>query len=349
MKAEGKRKLSIGGLLVALIIIAAAIFLVIVAVQMSEEISSTDAAVIEADVVHIAPNVGGRIIKFNVEENAAVKRNDLLFQIDPVPYQLDVDQAAAELAVAQANLESKRRALSSQRSNADVAADQVKRAEANYALADRTVIRLTPLAAKGYIPRQQLDQAQTQLRDATTGLAQAREQYAASVRAIDTDHDAVAAVQAREAALANARRRLDDTTVRAPNDGRIVGLKVTAGEMVGPSQSLFTLVNTEEWFAVGNFRETDLKGIHVGKCAVVYSMIDRTRKMKGVVQGINTGVSDSDTINLPKSLPSVERSVNWVRVAQRFPVRVRIENPPEYLVRSGASAVVEVRHDDECE
>jgi membrane fusion protein, multidrug efflux system len=77
-------------------------------------------------------------------------------------------------------------------------------------------------------------------------------------------------------------------------------------------------------------------------------MIDRSQPIKGVVKGIGWGVLDEERINLPRAVPYVQRSVNWVRVAQRFPVRVRLENPPEQLMRLGASAVVEVKHGDRC-
>ena len=88
--------------------------------------------------------------------------------------------------------------------------------------------------------------------------------------------------------------------------------------------------------------------IAVGDCATVYSMIDRSQPIKGIVQGIGAGVLDEDRINLPKSVPYVERSLNWVRVAQRFPVRIRLEHPPRQLTRLGASAVVQVKHGAAC-
>ena len=229
-----------------------------------------------------------------------------------------------------------------------MAADQTRSAETNLELAARTVERLRPLAAQGYVPTQQLDQAQTTQRDAVTTLQQAREQAAAAVRAIDTEDAANATVQAREAELAIAERHLHDTTVRASHAGRVVGLAVLSGEMVAPGQSLFTLVNDEEWFAVGNFRETDLHAIAVGDCATVYSMIDRAAAIKGVVQGLGAGVLDTDRVNLPRSVPYVERSLNWVIVAQRFPVRVRLADPPPNLVRLGATAVIEVKHGAGC-
>jgi multidrug efflux system membrane fusion protein len=204
------------------------------------------------------------------------------------------------------------------------------------------------LTAKGYVPNQQLDQADVNAHDAATRLQQAQVQQAAALQAIDTVEAGEAAVTAREAALAVAKRSLDDTTVRAQHDGWVAGLTVSTGEFVIPGQTLFTLINTEEWFAVANLRETDLGSVRAGDCVTVYSMIDRHRDIKGLVEGIGWGVLDQDRINLPRSVPYVERSLNWVRVAQRFPVRIKLENPPPELMRLGASAVVEVKHGRQC-
>lgn len=348
VKAAGAPRRSSLGKVVSLAVIAVGVAAGIYVERRSAMRLSTDDATIDADVVHVAPAVGGRIIELAVAENAEVKKGDLLFRIDPVPYQLAVQQAEADLQVALGALDTRQRAIATEKSNAMIASQQIKRAQTNLELATRTTERLRPLVSKAYVPTQQFDQAQTAQRDAATSLQQAREQEAAALRAVGTEEGAVAAVQARRAALAIARRALDDTVVRAWHDGRVVGLTVLSGEMVAPSQALFTLIGTEEWFAIANFRETDLHAIVVGNCATVFSMIDRSQPIKGVVEGIGWGVLDQERINLPRSVPYVERSLNWVRVAQRFPVRVRLENPPEHLMHLGASAVVEVEHGDAC-
>ena len=348
MKAAGRTHRPLWATLISIAIIAAAIVFGLYVVHARSVTPSTDDATIDADVVHVASVVGGRIVNIPVAENARVARGDLLFQIDPVPYRLAVEQARADLGIARAALDTQRRVLSTQQSTASVAADQIRRASQNLALAQRTVERLTPLAEKGYVPQQQLDQAQTAQHDAVTSLEQARTQHTAAVQAVDTIEGAEASVHAREAALAIAQHALDDTTVQATHAGRVVGLTVLTGEIVAPSQTLFTLVNDDEWFAVANFREIDLHAIEVGDCVTAFSLIDRTHPIKGVVQGIGAGVLDTDRINLPRSVPYVERSLNWVRVAQRFPVRVRLENPPQNLMRLGASAIVEVKHGDAC-
>jgi len=348
MKIGGQQTIQERGRQIALGVITLAILVTATVFFIDDRHPSTDDASIDADVVHVAPAVGGRIIEIAVSENARVRKGQLLFQIDPYPYGLAVEQTEADLKIAEALLATQRRVVSTQRSTAVIAADQTRSAEADLQLAARTVDRLGPLQASGYVPKQQLDQAQTAARDAATKLRQAQEQQSATLTAIDTEDGAEATVRARQAAVALAKRQLRDTTVRAPHDGLVVGLTVSAGEFVIPAQSLFTLINTEQWFAVANFRETDLHAIAPGDCATVFSMVDRKQPIKGIVQGLGWGVFDQDRINIPRSPPYVERSMNWVRVAQRFPVRIELHDPPPDLMRLGASAVVEVKHGPQC-
>jgi multidrug efflux system membrane fusion protein len=324
METAGKTHTKRRGRLISIAIVALAVALALYALHQSNTYPTSSDSSIDADVVHVAAAVGGRIIELPVVENMRVAEGSLLFQIDPLPYRLALEQAAADLAIA--------------RSNAAVALDQTKSAQEDHDLAARTLERLRPLASNGYVPQQQLDQAQVAERNTATKLIQAQKLKASGE----------ATVQARTAALGIAQRHLDDTTVRATHNGLVVGLTVSTGEMIAPAQSLFTLINTEEWFAVANFRETDLGSISVGDCATVFSMLDRKVSIKGIVQGIGWGVVDQDRINIPRSVPYVERSLNWVRVAQRFPVRVRLHEPPPGLSRLGASAVVEIKHGAAC-
>jgi multidrug efflux system membrane fusion protein len=309
---------------------------------------STDDASIDAEVVHVASAVGGRIMELPVHENDYVHKGDLLFRIDPTPYQDSLAAAKAQFDLAVAALGTKRRLVSTERSNAEIAADQIRRAQTNLDLTLRTEARLKPLTAKGYVAKQQLDQAQVATQDATISLGEAEKQDQAAHKLIDTVDAAQAGVRAAAATLANARRALEDTIVRAPHDGRVIGLNISTGEIVLPSQSIFTLINTAEWFVSANIREFDLDRVRPGDCVTAYSMINRRVPMKGTVKSVGFGVLSDDQINLPRSMPYVQPSLNWVRVAQRFPVRIRLENPPQPLVRVGASAIVEVDHGAAC-
>lgn len=348
MKIAGLRKASFKGRVIAGVIVVVGLAAAYYGYDRTTRFPSTDDATIDADVVHVASPVGGRIIKLAVEENQRVAKGDVLFEIDPTPFRLVVAQTQADLELARAALETRRRTIVGERANAVIAGDQTGKAAHNYELASRTVQRLTPLVAKGYVPVQQLDQAQVAQHDAALSLKQAQEQKRSTAHTIGDEADAIATVHAREAALALAQHSLDDTVVRAPQNGFVTGLSVLAGETVAPHQSIFTLVHADEWFAVANFREGALARIQPGDCATVYSMIDRSQAIHGKVVGIGAGVADSDRINLPRTLPIVQQSVNWVRVAQRFPVRVRLDEPAAQLVRIGASAIVEVRHGAAC-
>jgi len=348
MKAAGAPRRGWLAKLIVLGVIGYGLFLAVRAYQLYREFPYSDDASIDAEIVHVAPAVGGRVIALPVRENQAVREGDLLFQIDPLPYQLAVEQAEAELELARASLATRHRVITTETESAEIARGQTVRARTNYELAVRTAARLAPLAKQNFVPKQQYDTAEVARHDAATSLSQAERQEAAAMAAIGDASGAEAAIRAREAALAIAKRGLENTSVRAPHAGRIVGLKVTTGEFILPGQTLFTLITTEEWFLVANFRESQLPAIRIGDCVTGFSMIDRTRPLPGRVTGIGYGVLEASGTVLPRQLPYVERSLNWVRVAQRFPVRIHLEDPPADLMRMGASASAQIRYGAAC-
>lgn len=333
--------------LVAAIIIVAAIALVLF-YQWKHSPLSED-AMLQTDVVHISTPVPGRVEQFHVVENGKVKRGELLFTLDPTVYRLRVEQAEAELKSAMAARDLKQRQIKAEGANLTIANEQVERALSNLQLTEKTLERLIPLNKKGFVTTQQVDDARTLYQDAQVSLRQARAQALAAENLVGNLEAADALVQVSQSALAIARRALADTEVRAPHDGLIVGLSVSSGEYVAPDQSLFTLINTEQWYATAFFRETELMELKPNACALVYALADPSVAIKGKIDSIGWGISSTDMIDLPRVLPIVQKSLNWVRVAQRFPVRVRLGEAPENLLRIGASAVVVVKkHDDDC-
>lgn len=341
----GKRQLA---LIVAGLIVVAAVISGWLSVRQTTLNPLAEDAELGASVVHVSSSVPGRIISLNVEENSKVQRGDLLFSIEPDLYRFRVEQAQAELKMAQAAQDTQQRTVVAEQSNAAITDEQIVRARANLKLATQTLARLQPLLPKGYVTAQQVDDAATAKHDAEVSLNQALKQSLAAEALVSTTAASEALVVARRAALAIAERELANTQIRAPHDGRVVGLTVSVGEFVIPDQAIFTLINTEHWHASAFFRETELKNISVGDCATVYVMADRQRAIQGRVEGIGWGVSSEDLLNIPRGLPYVPKSLNWVRVVQRFPVRISLDNPPEELMRVGATAVVVVRNDDGC-
>lgn len=137
-----------------------------------------------------------------------------------------------------------------------------------------------------------------------------------------------------------ARRALRETTVRAPCDGIVSGLTASAGQYVVAGVPLFTVINTEAWYAVANLRETDLLKVQPGTHAKIWIMTNRRRMLRGVVESIGSGIQDDENVHVQGHLPHVENNLDWVRVAHRFPVRIRITDIDSSLLRVGASAVV---------
>ncbi len=345
--AYSRRRSVLGSVVAGLIVIGAgaAAWLYL---HHTERNPLSEDAVLTASIVHVASSVPGRIVTMAVAENQKVAKGELLFAIDPEPFRLAVEQARADLRIAEAARDAQQRTISAEQSNAAIATEQVTRARTNLALAEQTLARLTPLLRPGYVTAQQVDDARTARDDARTSLTQAARQAEAAASLVSTLDAAQALVEARRAALAIAERGLANTEIRAPHEGRVVGLTVTTGEIVAPGQSVFTLIDTGTWFASASFRETELPSIAVGDCAQVRALADRSVIIAGRVTGIGWGVISEDVVNLPRGLPYVPKSLNWVRIIQRFPVRIRLIDPPEDLMRIGASAVAVVHHGGRC-
>ncbi len=305
-------------------------------------------AIIQASVVNIGALVPGRLETLAVSDGQRVRQGDLLMRIEPITYELRVNQARAQLAMAQAAYNDRLHQIEAESANLKIAQEQVRRAQANLELAQTTLTRLESLAPKGYVTAQQVDTARTAYHDAQISLQQANSQARAASALIGRTDAARAAVDVALATLAIAEKALADTLVHAPHDGLIVGLNVSKGELLAPEQALFTLINTEAWYATALFRETELPSIRVGDCATVYTMAAPRTAMTGRVESLGWGVISEDLLRLPRSLPLVQKSLNWVRVAQRFPVRILIMDPVTDLMRMGASASVVIRDRSAC-
>ena len=327
------------GMLVSLVALAGVLVTGLLVSQRIGQSPRTDDAYLQADVVHMAPDVSGRIVELDVRDNQKVRKGQVLFRIDPEPYQLHVDQARAAVLGLEATLAVTADQVTSQTSKADAAESGINTAEAQRALAASTLARLEPLLGRGFVTAQQVDQARTAQRTAQIALQQARLQAAEARQGITSTKPIAADLEAARVTLALAQRDLDKTVVHAPCDGRITALDIAAGEFAATGHPLFTIIDTEHWYAIGNFRETDLGGIMPGQHATVYVMAQPSLPLRGEVESLGWGVA-SDVSATFGGLPHVESTLNWVRIAARFPVRIQLDAPPDDLMRLGASAVV---------
>jgi multidrug efflux system membrane fusion protein len=199
---------------------------------------------------------------------------------------------------------------------------------------------MEPLLSHGYVSAEDVDRARTAQRATQAELSAAQlqaQQAAAAVSGVDA---LVAQRAVVTAEISLAELNLEYATVRAPFDGRIVSLKTATGQFATALKPVFTLIDTRHWYVVANFRETELKGIRTGTPATVYLMSDTGQHFRGSVDSISYGIaSDEAGLALPGGLPRIQRTLNWVHVSQRFPVKIRVENPNPELFRVGTSAV----------
>ena len=327
------------GVLVSLIALAGVLVTVVLASRRIDQRPRTDDAYLQADLVHMAPDVSGRIVELDVRDNQAVHKGDVLFRIDAEPYRFRADQARAAVLGLQAKVALTADQVAAQTSGAGAAARGIGSAEAQRVLASSTLARIEPLLGRGFVTAQQVDQARTAQRTAQIALQQAQLQADEARQAITNTKPTEAELEGARATLALAERDLNKTVARAPCDGRITALDIAAGEFAAVGVPLFTIIDTEHWYAIGNFRETDLAGMRPGQRATVYVMAQPRRPLRGVIDSLGWGVA-SDVSATIGGLPHVERTLNWVRIAARFPVRILLDAPPDDLMRYGATAVI---------
>jgi multidrug efflux system membrane fusion protein len=273
-----------------------------------------------------------------------------------------VDSAAAAVKEAEANVVGAKAALDS------------AQAELDYSTSD--LHRLEPLLAKQFVTVDQVAQARTtvkarqdavnqaraqateaeakvvsaraQYEEAKAGVRQSREKLAESQHSVLTLEPYTAQRAGKAAAISTAEYNLSNCRVYAPFDALVTNLTISQGAYAHTGQQVFTLIDTRVWWVVANFRETQLKHIKPGMRADIYVLSRPNVRYHGVVDSIGHGVQPDSTQvgSLSTGLPDVQRSLNWVHLATRFPVRVRILASETEPFRLSESAVVVIRRGD---
>jgi len=296
----------------------------------------TDNANVRQSKVLVASETPGRIAEVDIAENAAVKRGEVLFRIDPDPYRIALSQAEATLAAARLGVEQLRAAYSQA-----VAQEQMAANEVSY---QKTQLdRQTELAEKGVNTRSELDQARHDLAKAEDE-QQAALQAVASARAAiggnpDIQTDRHPAVLEAIAARDKAAWSLAQTTVTAPADGIISQSSAfKVGQYVAAGTPLFSLVETGDTWVEANFKETQLTNMKVGQEAEVVVDTYPGHTFKAVVDSIGAGTGAEFSL-----LPAQNATGNWVKVTQRIPVRIKVtEGEASLPLRTGMSATASV-------
>jgi multidrug efflux system membrane fusion protein len=248
----------------------------------------------------------------------------------------------------------------------------VHRAEADLHYAQDNLHRLEPLLAQQFVTVDQVDQARTLLEvrtraveqaEAQVALAEARvvsntsrlQQSAADVdqrraqrdqaaNAVETLAPLTNQREQRAAAVRLAQYNLNNCRVYAPFDGLVTDLTTSQGAYVHTGAQVFTMIDARAWWVIANFRETQLKHVIVGSPVDVFLMSHEHMPLRGIVESIGYGVTPDPSVagTIGSGLPAVQRSLSWVHLAARYPVRIRIQSPPPGLLRIGQTAVAVV-------
>ena len=246
---------------------------------------------IQAQVIQIAPRVSGPIVSLPVDDNALVKKGELLWKIDPRTYQAALDQAKAQLQASQAAR--------------DEAKDEEQRA--------RRVRKKNP----GAISEEDLNGR------------------------VNTRKGADADVKLAEAALENAKLNLEFTEVTAPVDGYVTNLRLRLGSQAVANQPAIALVDINSYWVYGFFRENSIAEMAPGDHAVITLLTYPDQPFAGVVDSLGWGIAQQDGSTGQNLLPSISPTFEWIRLAQRVPVRVHIAELPEGIhLRVGTTASV---------
>jgi len=378
------------GRLLGIGIIGAAVIAVIVTLLLWEIRPQTDDATVRANFVGIAPQVNGHIVELPVRDNQLVKEGDLLFVIDPRPYEIALERARATLALtrkevdglkngaasavsgvsrAEAQLNASAAEITRREMDPVVADAEIARLEAQFQHADDHLKRLEPLLLQQFVTADHVEEARTQRATALAALNEARARKRAADAALVSTRaqhvatraalqqarsdrlraeDAIGLVDgvnarlaAAEAAVHAAELDLGYCRVRAPFTGLVVNMNISNGAFARAGVEVFTLVDTRTWYVVANFRETQLRHIPSGAPVDLYLQSQPGKHFRGSVVGLGWAVLPENGTSV-NGLPRVERSLDWIRLAARFPVRIKVENPDDSF-HLGASAVATVR------
>jgi multidrug efflux system membrane fusion protein len=330
------------GKVIAVFAITAALALAIAVLFAIDRQPRTHDARIFAYSATMASEINGRIVKVLIINDQVVKQGDPLLLIDRKPYEFQLQQARAQVAALKAQIALTGRQVTSQGSGAQAAESQVRRAREQWGLAQETRRRLEPLVGPGFVTQLQLDEARTNETAALASLDALTKSAVQAHQAIGDTLSLEAQLEGAQAAQALAARNLELTTLRAPFDGIVVGLQLAEGSFALPGRPLFSLIKSNVWYAIADFRETEIPRIAVGDRATVWTMAESTQSFEGSVESLGAGVQSSDQDG--PELPKTGRDLNWVVVAQRFPIWVRLDHPPPEAMHVGMTASVKVHH-----
>ena len=320
---------------------------------------------VRANVIQVAPRVSGPIVKLPIKDNQLVKAGDLLFEIDPRTYQAALDQASAKLDETRDDIKDLEQRVKAAQAALDQTVSQIKQAESAVKSAEAESIRALAdfergkkLVAKGDVSKRRfdesraandvaqadLDKARSRLIQTRAAKLQAEAELARAKAELGAPGEENAQLRGAKAALETAELNLEFTQVRASVDGYVTNLNLRLGSQAVANQPALALVDVASYWVHGFFRETLVGRIRPGDHAVITLMSYPNDPLTGAVDSIGWGIAQEDGSTGADLLPSISPTFEWIRLAQRVPVRVHLTNVPDGVeLRVGTTASVLVR------
>ena len=296
----------------------------------------TDDAYLRANVVGIAANVAGYITELAVVDNQAVTVGDLLFRVDVRPYQAALDLAVANLGYVDFEIQALKDAIEQR-------AAAIAEAEAIALYNQQYLARIEPLLPKQFVTPDQVEAAQRNLRASQAKVLEAKAALAAANANLGQLGDINVRRARAQAEVVEAELNVGYCEVRSSVNGFVTNFNTSVGQYARMGEEIFALVDTANWYLLANYQETDMRLITPGMEVEVYLMAYPRQRFRGVVQGIGWALYDSDQGSMGV-LPTVSPTLDWVRLAQRFPVRIVMDSAPDaFPYRMGATATAIVQ------
>ncbi|HAS6361905.1 TPA: HlyD family secretion protein [Vibrio vulnificus] len=327
-KSKSKSKLTKTLFLAACAIASGAMYL---SWQYSDSHPSTEDAYVRAKILSVAPQVQGQVVTVEAKDFQAVNKGDLLLKIDARPYLLAVKQAKAayQLAVQQHDVADKQ--VTEAVAGLDAARSNLTEAQLEYK-------RIDSLVARKLASAQDLDSAKNKLANAQASLEQARASVEKAIANRGEEGAEAAVVQQAAAQLAQAELNLSYTDITSPVDGIAGEINTHVGSVVSVGQTLFPVIIKDSYWVRANFKETDLTHIKPGMEAEVVIDMYPDRVWKATVEELSPASGTSFSL-----MPPENATGNWVKIKQRFPVRLALNVPKDApQLRVGASTEVTV-------
>jgi multidrug efflux system membrane fusion protein len=294
-------------------------------------VAITDDAYVRSDLVAIAPQVSGPIIEVAVHDNQPVRRGDLLARIDPTPFQLAVDAAAAALAQAETQAKADQDSVTEAKDNLNAVLAALTNAQARQG-------RAMALAHEGFASAQSLDTAVAGYTSTAADVAAARAAIGRAQTLLAVQQAAIARAGAQ---LKTAQWQLQQTAIHASLDGTVNNLTLQPGDTATTGQPIIGIVDAHDWRIIANYKQSYLNQLHPGQTAWVRLDTHPWRLYRARVRGIARGIArDPGDIGL---LPYVAPTTDWIRLQHRFPVTLELVNPPAdltFYMGADASCVV---------